>query len=284
MRFEDWHTHNKLCRHAEDTIKAYVEAAIEKGLQTIGISDHFPYEIYSNMEGIPHEEYSMTMEETTNIYLSAIQGAKEKYGDKINVRGSFEIDYIVNQVPTLNNVLERIKPQLDYILGSIHVLYSDRGPWCFDDSRFLDKFKNYESVNDVYLHYYNTMLEMVNDKAFDFDIVCHFDLPKKFNKRPENKELIMEKATEVLQAIKSRNLVIEINTSGFRKQVNEQYPSNKIIKKIQEFGIPIVLSSDAHKPKEVGYRFTFMLEILKDIGFTQLVHFKNRKRTFVPIE
>jgi histidinol-phosphatase (PHP family) len=283
MKFEDWHSHNKLCGHSEGTINEYVKAAIEKNLQTIGISDHFPYEIYSNMEGIPYEEYSMTMEETTT-YLAAIDSAKERYGDRINVRGSFEIDYIMNQVPTLNNVLEKIRSQLDYILGSIHVLYSDRGPWCFDDSRFLDQFKNYESVNDVYLHYYNTMLEMINDKTFDFDIVCHFDLPKKFNKRPEDKELIMEKVTNVLKRIKKRDLVMEINTSGFRKQVNEQYPSLEIIKKVQKLDIPIVLSSDAHHPKEVGYRFKFMLEKLKEIGFTRLAHFVNRERTFIPIK
>lgn len=280
---EDWHTHNKLCRHAENTIDAYVKEGVEKGLKTIGISDHFPYEIYSNMEGIPHEEYSMRMEETAS-YLSAIESAKEKYGDKINVRGSFEIDYIMNQIPTLNSVLEKIKPQLDYILGSIHVLYSERGPWCFDDSRFLGKFKHYESVNDVYLHYYNTMLEMINDNSFDFDIVCHFDLPKKFNKHPEDKELIMEKATQVLRRIKERDVVMEINTSGFRKQVNEQYPHLKIIKKAQELNIPIVLSSDAHHPEEIGYKFEFMLEKLKDIGFTRLAHFANRERTFIPIE
>lgn len=283
MRLEDWHTHNQMCGHAKGTIENYVEAAIQKDLKTIGITDHFPYEIYSNMEGIPHEEYSMTMEET-KTYLSTIQKTKNQYKEKINIRGSFEIDYIVNQVPTLNNVLENIKEKLDYILGSIHVLYSERGPWCFDDSRFLDEFKNYKSNNQVYLHYYNTMLEMVKDETFDFDIVCHFDLPKKFNRRPENKDLIMEKAQEVLKGIKKRDLTIEINTSGFRKEVGEQYPSYEIIQKIHDLNIPIVLSSDAHHPKEVGYRFEFMIEKLKEIGFDKLAHFKDRKRTFFQIK
>ncbi|TFF98693.1 MAG: histidinol-phosphatase HisJ [Promethearchaeota archaeon] len=283
MKFEDFHTHNKLCRHAQGNIKDYIEAAIDKNLKTIGISDHFPYEIYSNMEGIPYEEYSMTVKEIQK-YLFTIQEAKKKYKKEINVRASFEVDFIINQVPVLNNILDNIKTQLDYILGSIHVLYSERGPWCFDDSRFLGEFNNYESVNDVYLHYYNTMLEMVQEKAFDFDIVSHFDLPKKFNKRPEDDALIMDKIIEVLKQIKERELTIEINTSGFRKEVGEQYPSMKIIQKIHELDIPIVLSSDAHNPKEVGYKFDFMIQKLKEIGFKKLASFENRKRTFIQID
>ncbi len=283
MRIEDWHSHNNLCRHAEGRIESYVEEAIKKGLNTIGISDHFPYEIYSNLGDIPYEEYSMTKAEIQD-YLDDIERAKTKYSGKINVRASFEIDYIINQVLTLNKVLEELKSQLDYILGSIHVLYREGGAWCFDDSRFLDVYKNYNSVDNVYIHYYDTMMEMITDKDFDFDIVCHFDLPKKFNKRPENKEVVMKKVFELLKAIKKRDLTIEINTSGFRKDVGEQYPSIEIIEKIYEFNIPIVLSSDAHKPEEVGYKFDYMIKELKKIGFSQLAHFKNRKRTFIPID
>jgi histidinol-phosphatase (PHP family) len=280
---EDWHTHNKLCRHAKGNIEDYVKHAIEKGIDTIGISDHFPYEFYVGLEEIPYEEYGMKVEEMSN-YLSIIQKLRKKYENKINVRSAFEIDFIPNQVNKLNRILDNVKNELDYILGSIHILFTERGAWCFDDSRFLDEFNQYETVDHVYIDYYDSIIEMVNTQDFDFDIVSHLDLPKKFNKFPENTDTIMDKVLEVLKAIKKRDLVIEINTSGFRKEVKEQYPSIDIIKKIYELNIPILLSSDAHNPNDIAYRFDLMIKILKNIGFTKLAHFKNRKRIFIDIE
>jgi histidinol-phosphatase (PHP family) len=281
--FEDFHTHNRLCRHAEGTIEDYVKSAIDKKLTTIGISDHFPYEFYKNLEGIPHEEYGMKLREIKG-YLLTIQQLKDKYEEQINVRSAFEIDFIPNQINKLNQHLNTLKPQLDYILGSIHILFTENGAWSFDDSRFLDEFEKYKNVDNVYIHYYNSIINMVNNKAFDFDIVSHLDLPKKFNKFPEHPDIIMDKVLEVLNCIKKRDLVIEVNTSGFRKEVKEQYPSIEIIRNIFELDIPIVLSSDAHRPKEIAWRFDDMLDKLKKIGFSKLAHFKGRKRSYIDIE
>jgi len=280
--FEDWHTHNHLCRHAEGKIEDYVKKAISKGLKAIGISDHFPYEFYRDFERIPYQEYSMTVEET-NRYIEIIEELTEKYHDKIDILTSFEVDYIINQVDILNSKLKKIHNKLDYILGSLHVLYSEEGPWCFDDSRFLKEFDRYETIDNVYLEYYNLQLKMIEDKDFSYDIVSHLDLPKKFGMLPENKELIQNKVWEVLERIKKRDLVIEINTSGFRKEIGEQYPSTEIIEKMYQLDIPILLGSDAHRPEEVGYRFDFMIKKLKDIGYSQLAHFENRNISFIEI-
>jgi len=280
--FEDWHTHNRLCRHAEGNIEDYIHSAINKDLKTIGISDHFPYEFYQNFERIPYQEYSMNLTEIGN-YIETVEDLTKKYQQKINIRLSFEVDYILNQEDLLNTQLNKIKGKLDYILGSLHVLYSENGPWCFDDSRFLKEFDLYESIDDVYLEYYEMQLKMIENKNFDFDIVSHLDLPKKFGRLPENKILVQEGVWKVLESIKKRDLTIEINTSGFRKEIGEQYPSIDIIYKMYELDIPIVLGSDAHNPEEVAYMFKDMINILQDIGYSQLGHFKNRKRCFVDI-
>ncbi|MBD3228523.1 MAG: histidinol-phosphatase HisJ family protein, partial [Candidatus Lokiarchaeota archaeon] len=216
-------------------------------------------------------------------YIEIIQDLRRIYKDEINIRIAFEIDYILNQVDILNSKLKRIKHDLDYILGSLHILYSEEGAWCFDDSRFLKEFDQYGSIDNVYLDYYDLQLKMIGNKDFDYDIVSHLDLPKKFGKLPENKDLVQNKVWEVLENIKKRNLVVEINTSGFRKNVGEQYPSMDIIKKMYELDIPILLGSDSHKPKEVAYKFDFMLEKLKDIGYSKFTHFENRKRSFIDI-
>jgi len=280
---EDWHTHNQLCHHAVGSIEDYIKNAIELNLRTIGISDHFPYEFLRNIERIPHKEYAITLLEIEN-YLSTIEGLKEKYKEDIIVRIGFEIDYLKNQEYALNNYLLPIKNRLDFILGSIHILnfFDDRGAWSFDDSRFRQDFQFY-GTDRVYSFYYKTVQKMLASNKFDFDIIAHFDLPKKFNDIPSNRELIWNEMMKCLELIKKRNVAMEINTGGLRKDCNEQYPSEKIIKQMYNLDIPVILGSDAHDPKEIAWEFEKIIIMLKNIGYNQLIHFNKRKRTFIEI-
>ncbi|MGV9198933.1 MAG: histidinol-phosphatase HisJ [Promethearchaeia archaeon] len=279
--FEDWHTHHTRCHHAEGSIEDYVKSAIKSRVKTIGVSDHFPYEFLTDIERIPYEEYAMTLSEIKN-YLGDIQDLQEKYRDKISIRIGFEIDFLHNQEALLNKKLEKFKKYLDYILGSVHILEGKRGNWCFDDSRFLQEYKDI-GVDQVYLVYYETLQNMILSDSFDFDIVSHFDLPKKFNLFPKEKELVENKAFETLELIKAKGKVMEVNTGGLRKEVNEQYPSERIIEKMYNLDIPLLLGSDAHHPSEVAFEFEQMKSMLQDIGYTKLAHFENRKMHYIDL-
>jgi len=286
MRYEDWHTHNSLCRHAIGTVEDYVKKAIEFNLNTIGMSDHFPYgylisEIPS-LKKIPYEGYAMTLNDVDG-YILQLEQIRQKYQDKIKLRFAFEIDYFKDQDQVLNRYLKNYIGKLDYLFGSVHVLFGKAGIFAFDDGRFLNKYEEYDANEELYLEFYNTLQDMIKTPTFDFDIVTHFDLPKKFNKRVENNKLIMEKVVETLELIKKRNLTVEINTSGLRKEIKEQYPSEEIIREMYDLDIPILLGSDAHQPKEIAYKFKETTNLLKNIGYNQLAHFKKRKRSYIDI-
>lgn len=283
MILEDWHTHNKLCHHATGTIEDYIRKAIKIKLRTIGISDHFPYEFLSNIERIPYEDYAITLPEI-ETYLSTTEALRHKYQEDISVRIGFEIDYFKNQESALNNHLKPVKDRLDYILGSIHILnfFDGKGAWGFDDSRFRDDYKSY-GVDRVYLFYYQSLRKMISSEHFDFDIIAHFDLPKKFNDIPKNEELVFNEAMKVLTLIKKRDIVMEINTGGLRKDCREQYPSAQIIEEMYSLDIPILLGSDAHNPQDIAWKFNKMLKMLKKIGYNQLIHFHKRQKNFIEI-
>ncbi len=276
----DWHTHNSLCRHASGNLEDYVQAAIKKGLKTIGFSDHFPYEFY-DLGDIPHEEYGMKLSELDN-YISTAKKLLKQYYHEINIKIGFELDYMEANESLLNKYILPYKKEVDYLLGSIHILEPPQGKWCLDDTRYL---KQYEiiGVDEVYIQYFNKMKNMLNSKGFDFDIISHFDLPKKFNKRPVNKEKIKEKATELLELIKEKDKVVEINSGGMRKDVKEQYPSQEIIKIMHELDIPILFGSDSHDPNELGYKFDELSNLVKKIGYNHLTYFDKRKRSFKEI-
>ena len=284
MLYEDWHTHNALCRHAIGSVEDYVKKAIEYGLNLIGSSDHFPYEYLRSeipsLEDIPYEEYAMPLYDLDS-YILQLENLREKYVDQIHVRFAFEIDYFKHQDYALNKYLKKFIDKLDYILGSVHVLFGKAGTFAFDDGRFLNKYREYSVNDEIYIEYYDSLQNMIKSPTFELDIVTHFDLPKKFDKRVEDKDMVMEKVIETLELVKKHDLTVEINSSGLRKKVKEQYPSIDIIESIYELNIPILLGSDAHKPEDVAYEFKSITKMLKNIGFNQLAHFKKRKRSYV---
>ncbi|MFX0021843.1 MAG: histidinol-phosphatase HisJ [Candidatus Hermodarchaeota archaeon] len=286
MILEDWHTHNELCRHAVGSIEDYVKKAINMKLDLIGISDHFPYEYLKNgsilIDEVPYQEYAMKLNEIKS-YFSAIDQVKRKYNNKIQIRIAFEIDYFRSQEEVLNKYFKNQAKELDYILGSVHMLHSKSRLFAFDDKRFIGMYKEYESIDSIYLEYYCKLQSMITSKDFDFDILGHFDLPKKYNKRAIDKDLVMDEAIRTLELVKKNGLTIEINTGGMRKKVEEQYPSFEIVEKIYELDIPILLGSDAHHPNDLGYKFDVIIKRLKKIGYNQLAHFNKRERSFIEI-
>lgn len=282
MMFQDWHTHNELCHHARFSMEYYVKRAIDKGLNLIGLSDHFPYECLEGIEDIPYEEYAMKLGDL-EFYTSTAQRLKVHYQNKIEIKLAFELDFIKPQVNAHKTYLEKYTNDLDYILGSVHILLRNGKMFAFDDNRFLKNYTLYDSINNLYIDYYDNLRDMISSPEFSFDIVSHIDLPKKYNKRPEDPELIADHIDRTLELIKKENLTIEINTSGWRKEVKEQYPSKKIIKKMFELDIPILLGSDAHHPDEVGYHFKEAIKIVQDIGYNQLAYFNKRQRSFIEI-
>jgi histidinol-phosphatase (PHP family) len=286
MVLEDWHSHNSLCRHAEGSIEDYIKRAIEMKLDLIGISDHFPYEYLENsivlINEIPHQEYAMRLNEVDS-YLASIEKLKIKYNNEIQIRIAFEVDYFKSQENFLNLQFEKRLEELDYILGSVHILHGKSRLFAFDDRRFLSMYKEYDSIDNIYLEYYHKLQDMITSEEFDFDVVSHFDLPKKYNKRAINKELVMNEAIKTLELIKKKDLTIEINTGGLRKEIKEQYPSFEIIEEMYEMGIPILLGSDSHHPNDLGYKFNRVIKLVSKIGYTKLAHFNKRKRTFVEL-
>ena len=283
MIFEDWHTHSSLCRHAIGDLEDYIKAAIKKKLSVIGLSAHFPYEFLNGIDHLRYQEYAMGVDQIEN-YISNAINLKEKYEEKIKIKIGFEIDYIKNQAGKHLTYLMPFKENLDYIIGSIHNLHTEfMGLFPFDDDRCKKYYKNYARIDDLFLDYYRTLREMLLSEIFRFNIIGHFDLPKKFNKHPENEEPVMNEIHKVLEIVKKREIVIELNSSGLRKPVKEQYPSERILTMMNDLECDIILGSDAHDPSQVAYKFDKMYNLLKKCGFNQISHFDHFEKSYIKI-
>ena len=163
---------------------------------------------------------------------------------------------------------------LDLVGSSIHFLdgqdvVSGRSAWSRGE---LD-------LDAVYAAYLNTLESMLDHDYFD--MVCHLDLPKKFNRRPT--PAVTEGFKQLLEKIGRKGLAIELNTSGFDYPVEEAFPAPELLARCADLEIPVVIGSDAHRPEDVGRGAERARKLLKSAGYRQATGFSHRRREAVPL-
>jgi histidinol-phosphatase (PHP family) len=147
-----------------------------------------------------------------------------------------------------------------------------------DNPLKLARWKD-QPVEDVWARYFKAMTQAAGSGLFDF--MAHPDLVKKFGHRPKGD--LRPYYKETLDAIEAAGIAMEVSTAGLRKEVMEIYPSKVFLEEAFRRSIPILISSDAHAPQEVGYEFCRALQFVKEIGYREIHRFKSRKRISVPL-
>ncbi len=254
MYLVDYHTHpfshGEIINYNKDLYKKYVKRAMDVGIKEIGFSDH--------------DEYDQ------KINFDIIDSLKNK--SSIPVLKGLEIDYVPGRE---EEILQKInKYNLDYTIGSVHFI----GDWAFDHPDHINQY-NTRDIDQSYIEYFNILNNAVQSGLFN--IIGHFDLIKVFGFKTNLN--IMEIIKPVLENIKKNGLVLEINTNGLNKPINEIYPSLKIIKKAHQLKIPITFGSDAHIPNRVGENIYKYSKIIKDIGYKEVAVFRNGNLLFKSI-
>ena len=80
---------------------------------------------------------------------------------------------------------------------------------------------------------------------------------------------------ETLDFIRARNLAIELSTAGWRKPVDELYPSDEIIRLAIKKGIPFTTASDAHSHAQLGENYDRLTEKMLTLGIREVCITKN---------
>jgi histidinol-phosphatase (PHP family) len=86
-----------------------------------------------------------------------------------------------------------------------------------------------------------------------------------------------------MEGIAESGIAVEVSTAGLRKPVGELYPARAFLEMVLDAGNPIALSSDAHTPDDLGRDYDKALELLEDLGVTELAVFERRERRLEPI-
>jgi len=260
----DYHIHTPLCNHAEGEMEAYVQKAIGIGLKEICFLDHLTIcEAGKNL--------SMTPEQVP-FYFETVRQLKGQYKDSIGVNIGLEVDFSPENMGLVSEIIAA--HSFDVIGTSLH-FFGD-----VDVVRHKSAWNRGEWDTDrIYSLYYSQIEKILTYDCFD--MICHFDLIKKFNRLPERS--FKGKIENILSEMKSKNLAMEINTSGYTHKTEETYPSREIIEMCVDKGIHITLGSDAHRPEEVGRYFDRALQLLTAAGCTQLTVFNERRPAKIQI-
>ena len=245
----DYHLH--VVAHGErpmtvENILAYCEVARARGIRQMGITEHDRY--------------------LDDIDLVAFRKARELSQD-VELRLGIEIDF----VPGTEGQMDRFAAALpyDYVIGSVHRVGGeevDRYP----DADLYHRWDTY----DLYEAYYENVREAALSGRFD--ILGHPDLIKIFRHFPQQD--IAGMLEETADAVAESGIVVDVNAAGLRKPIGEIYPSRPFLEMFHRRGVQIILSSDAHAPGEVAAGYDESLALIRDVGYREVVTFKDRER------
>lgn len=238
------------------TILAMAEAAFEKGMTTIAITDHVP---------LPFDtRYAMKMEQVA-AYRREITRVRGAFEGRMAVKAGLEIEYIPGHKDWLASIASM---DWDLTIASVHTLVVGSTPCLVNGNgaefhTCLDKNFNQDIIS-LCRAYYQTLQEAIQTGWFD--IVGHLDVLKKYNTNNrffnETDDWYQKLVEDTLDAVRDRRMKLEINMGAMAHPVAVPYPSPWIVKRAQKKGIALVMGSDAHHPGAIGQDFDRIRKML----------------------
>jgi histidinol-phosphatase (PHP family) len=266
----DYHVHTYRCGHAGGASRDFVRRAVERGLGEMAFTDHIPLYFLAPEKRDPR--LAMRDEEMGG-YLQEVAALAEEFRDRIPVRLGLEADYAEGHEEELAHRLAG--GDWDLVLGSVHWVAGD---WIDAPESAARRFER-EGVERLYLEYYRLLAKAARTRLFD--VLTHFDLPKKHGHRPARAFEDAEDAA--ISAAREAGCAVEISSAGLRKPVGEAYPEARLLRKLVAAGVPVTFSSDAHAPAEVGWGYERTLVLAKEAGAVEFVTFEKRRKIRHPL-
>ena len=167
------------------------------------------------------------------------------------------------------------KYPFDYVIGSIHFI---RG-WAYDSEEIKAEWQQH-SLEDIYEWYTQEIEHLCAGGLYDvlghpFNIRLYKYFPD-FDVTPY--------LLRAVQALKKADMGIDVNTGTYyRYPVQEISPYGDFLKLAKEYELPIITSSDAHKPEDCGAYIDDAIKYVKEYGYIEGMTFNKRKRTMVPL-
>jgi histidinol-phosphatase (PHP family) len=251
----------------EANVERYRAVADERGIAELGVSEHV-YRFEQALEVWRHPFWVTYALDDLDSYCAFVR-------EQTDLRLGIEADYVPGAEDRMVNLLQA--RDFDYVIGSVHFV----GDVAVD----MDDYSVWDSghsVEDVWKRYFQTLGEAARSGMFD--VLAHPDLVKVWGaERPRPDGDLRFYYDLAMDGIAESGIAIEVSTAGLRKHAKELYPAPAFLEMCLEAGAPIALSSDAHRPEDIGADYDSAIELLGQFGIAELCVFDHRRRRLEPV-
>ncbi|MGC4376079.1 histidinol-phosphatase HisJ [Fictibacillus sp. Mic-4] len=259
----DGHIHTAYCPHgSDDTLESYVEAALKSGYKGMTFTEHAPLP-KGFTDPSPEKDSAMSYSDLSS-YLNDIKQLKQYYKKSITINIGLEVDFIEGYEAETKQFLNEVGPELDDAILSVHFLQHSGNFTCidFNEEVFGELVHLFGSVENVYEHYYKTVLLSIETDLGKYKPkrVGHLTLVKKFQRVFPCENAFEPEILTILDMVKEKNMALDYNGAGVIKpNCKEPYPPDWVINEAHKRKIPLVYGSDAHTTKGLGQGFERLL-------------------------
>jgi histidinol-phosphatase (PHP family) len=274
----DYHTHLRPDRadatpdefFSEANVARYVETARERGIGELGFAEHV-YRFREALDIWTHPFWEKNATDDLDRYCDFVLEMKA-IGHPVKL--GIEMDFIPGAEDRISSLLEG-RPW-DYVIGSVHFIADGA-----IDHAGYDAWR--ASDPDTVWREYFTAVGAAAASGL-FDILAHPDLVKIWGgSRPAPRVPLREFYELAIDGIRDSKVAVEVSTAGLRKPAGEIYPSPELLEMCLAAGRPVALSSDAHRPEEIGHAYDAALELLITENVSTLAVFDQRRLIEQPI-
>jgi histidinol-phosphatase (PHP family) len=252
---------------AQANVERYRAAASERGIAELGVSEHV-YRFEQALDVWRHPFWIPYAHDDLDAYCAFVR-------DQTDLRLGIEADFVPGAEDRMANLLQA--RDFDYVVGSVH--FVREGAVDMDDFSVWDSGS---SVEQIWRRYFETIGEAAGSGLFD--VIAHPDLVKVWGRERPLPEGDLRRYYELaIDGIADSGIAVELSTAGLRKPVKELYPAPAFLEMCLEAGAPVALSSDAHRPQDVGADYEPALELLDQLGVSELCVFEHRERRVEPL-
>jgi histidinol-phosphatase (PHP family) len=246
----------------------YRETAGERGVHELGVSEHI-HRFTAALDIWQHPFWRESAQDDLDAYVSFVR-------EETDLRLGIEADFIAGREDRMANLLDQ--HEWDYVIGSVHFL----GEHAVDFDDETDVWRHERSPERIWARYFEAVAQSALTGAYD--IISHPDLVKIWGSaRPAPSRDPRFYYEPAIEAMLEAGVAMEVSTAGLRKPVGEIYPARAMLEMAVDAGIPIALSSDAHRPEHLAYRYEEAVKLLEDCGVKELAVFERRTRRLEPL-
>jgi histidinol-phosphatase (PHP family) len=252
-------------------VARYRAVAGERGIAELGVSEHV-YRFKQALGVWRHPFWLSYAHDDLDSYCGFVR-------EQTDLRLGIEADFVPGGEDRMANLLQA--HDFDYVIGAVH--FVGEGAVDMDDYSIWGQSPAHpRSAEEVWRGYFQTLGEAARSGLFD--VLAHPDLVKVWGRGRPLPEGDLRRYYELaMEGIAESGIAVEVSTAGLRKRVGELYPAPAFLEMCLEAGARVALSSDAHRPEDVGADYERALELLEEMGVGELCVFERRKRRLEPV-